>query len=134
MTTDELMRRRATCPICERKGEEFTAAYWALHTHLEKTHTMNELLEQVTGEAVLDADEPPTCSAHGCGPCDLCSLNPADCAEPNGSCGYYRETGMHWDTCPNRIRGYEEAVQRLMQVDAYDIGTYYVFTQKEGPQ
>jgi hypothetical protein len=41
----------------------------------------------------------PRCSAHGDVACDLCSLN-GPCTE----CFAYAETGMHWDTCPNRIR------------------------------
>lgn len=137
MTDDELMRRRATCPICQRNGEDYTAAYWALHTHLEKTHTVNELLQQITGEAVLDTDEteePPTCSAHGNTACDLCSLNPGDCAEAYGPCGIYLETGMHWDTCPNRIRSYEDAVERLLRHDIDGMGTFYEFTSGEGSQ
>lgn len=53
---------------------------------------------------------PPTCSAHGEMACDLCSLNPGSCATDSWQCTTYRETGMHWDTCPNRIRGYAGAM------------------------
>lgn len=44
------------------------------------------------------ADE-PRCPAHGKERCALCSLN-----GPCDSCSYYDATGMHWDTCPNRVR------------------------------
>jgi hypothetical protein len=47
----------------------------------------------------------PTCSAHGDMACELCSLDPGDC-----QCDIYKETGMHWDTCPGRIRGYAGAM------------------------
>lgn len=45
------------------------------------------------------------CSAHGAPGCELCHRNPADCASsrPRG-CDAYSLTGMHWDTCPNRIK------------------------------
>lgn len=49
------------------------------------------------------------CSAHGQSLCVLCARNPGDCApgrDGSGqSCRMWMETGMHWDTCPNRIRG-----------------------------
>lgn len=49
------------------------------------------------------------CSAHGQSLCVLCARNPGDCDPGHGgsgqSCGMWAETGMHWDTCPNRIRG-----------------------------
>lgn len=52
----------------------------------------------------------PTCSAHGAMACELCSLNPGSCATEAWECEMWRETGMHWDTCPNRIRGYAGAL------------------------
>lgn len=49
------------------------------------------------------------CSAHGQSLCVLCARNPGDCDPNHGgsgqSCGVWAETGMHGDTCPNRIRG-----------------------------
>lgn len=50
---------------------------------------------------------PPRCPAHGDPACALCSRIAEDDLE-DGSCrhcGYYAGTGMHWDTCPGRIRG-----------------------------
>jgi len=52
----------------------------------------------------------PTCSAHGEKACELCSLNPGSCATDSWQCEMWRDTGMHWDTCPNRIRGYAGAM------------------------
>jgi hypothetical protein len=49
-------------------------------------------------------DPKATCVAHGDRFCELCSLNPANCAGPDGDCGIWIESGMHWDTCRNRIR------------------------------
>ena len=46
------------------------------------------------------------CPAHGKTFCYACHRNPSTCADPDRpSCGYWLATGMHWDTCPNRIRG-----------------------------
>lgn len=44
------------------------------------------------------------CSAHGQSLCVLCARNPGDCAT-GSSCEMWSVTGMHWDTCPNRVRG-----------------------------
>ena len=45
------------------------------------------------------------CSAHGQTLCIQCARNPSTCANETGSdCQVYAENGMHWDTCPNRIR------------------------------
>lgn len=45
-----------------------------------------------------------TCPAHGTRYCVACSRNPGDCMHNLGSCGYWSATGMHWDTCRNRVR------------------------------
>lgn len=55
------------------------------------------------------------CSAHGQSLCVLCARNPGTCGDDPDSegfdhtrgrgCGVWSETGMHWDTCPNRITG-----------------------------
>ncbi|MFI5473229.1 hypothetical protein ACIA6D_23685 [Streptomyces cacaoi] len=45
-----------------------------------------------------------TCVAHGDAECLYCHRNPADCAN-GGNCGTWARTGMHWDTCANRVRG-----------------------------
>jgi hypothetical protein len=44
------------------------------------------------------------CVAHGDEECLYCHRNPADCAN-GGNCGRWIRTGMHWDTCANRVRG-----------------------------
>lgn len=49
----------------------------------------------------------PRCVAHGNVACWHCSLNPASCGVEDGpddpGCSAYASTGMHWDTCPNRV-------------------------------
>lgn len=52
-------------------------------------------------------DPKATCPAHGARYCRPCRRNPGNCAHATevGGCGYWFATGMHWDTCPNRIRG-----------------------------
>lgn len=46
------------------------------------------------------------CAAHGQRLCVLCARNPGNCAGGDGGgCGHWQSTGMHWDTCPNRIKG-----------------------------
>ncbi len=50
-------------------------------------------------------DSTAKCSAHGQKLCIDCARNPSTCArDDNSGCGMYSSTGMHWDTCPNRIR------------------------------
>ena len=44
------------------------------------------------------------CSAHGQELCLSCARNPGNCVDDHGGCGMWSSTGMHWDTCPNRIR------------------------------
>lgn len=52
-------------------------------------------------------DPEARCSAHGDRMCADCAQNPSTCAEPNApGCGTWLSTGMHWDTCPNRVRGF----------------------------
>lgn len=51
----------------------------------------------------------PRCVAHGDERCTWCAQNPSGCAagaDPSlpWGCDLYATTGMHWDTCPNRIR------------------------------
>ncbi|MFJ4926813.1 hypothetical protein [Streptomyces sp. NPDC088736] len=45
-----------------------------------------------------------TCVAHGDTECPYCHRNPADCAT-GGNCSVWERTGMHWDSCANRVRG-----------------------------
>lgn len=49
-------------------------------------------------------DPTTTCVAHGSAQCAHCHRNPADCID-HGQCSTCTRTGMHWDTCPNRVRG-----------------------------
>jgi hypothetical protein len=44
---------------------------------------------------------PGQCVAHGLLACPCCSLNDGPTC---GGCGIYEHTGMHWDTCPHRLR------------------------------
>lgn len=44
------------------------------------------------------------CVAHGDEECLYCHRNPSDCAN-GGNCSTWARTGMHWDTCANRVRG-----------------------------
>lgn len=49
------------------------------------------------------------CSAHGKALCLMCARNPGGCEGDQGGCATYPVTGMHWDTCSNRISGPMEA-------------------------
>jgi hypothetical protein len=44
------------------------------------------------------------CSAHGRIACALCHRNPSNCVTAYGGCAVYAEDGVHWDSCPNRVR------------------------------
>lgn len=44
------------------------------------------------------------CSAHGQEQCKYCHRHPDNCAQ-GGNCGTWVTSGMHWDTCANRVRG-----------------------------
>ncbi len=60
----------------------------------------------VLGEA--SAVPAPRCVHHGVEACPACSANPGSCGDPDAvqvGCGHYAATGMHWDTCPNRVDG-----------------------------
>jgi hypothetical protein len=125
---------KGLCPICRDNGVKFSAALHGLAGHLEREHTVKDLIYAVANEACLQYQEgePARCAAHGEANCDLCSLNPADCSEPGGQCEVYRTTGMHGDTCPNRIRSYEDAVKRLNRFDhVAGFDTIYMFDKQE---
>lgn len=51
-------------------------------------------------------DPDARCPAHGDAYCRSCAANPGSCGGHDGECGYWFKTGMHWDTCPNRVRSY----------------------------
>ncbi len=49
------------------------------------------------------------CPAHGNAQCPACSQNP----DPGRcQCGYFEVHGMHWDTCPGRIRSFPANLPR----------------------
>ncbi len=49
-----------------------------------------------------EAGAEPRCSAHGAIKCEWCSRNGG--RQTCDECIAYEATGMHWDTCPNRVR------------------------------
>lgn len=76
-------------------------------------NTVSQVTVEVTETTTYSFPDYPNakCSAHGDPLCTRCARNPSTCApdddgdERHGSgCGVYSSTGMHWDTCPNRIR------------------------------
>jgi hypothetical protein len=127
-------RARALCPICKTNGIKFGGSMRGLAGHLEEGHTINDLVRTIVNDfRVEDEAAPPTCAAHNDTDCDLCTLNPADCAA-DGSCDMYLTTGMHWDSCPNRIRSYADAVARLHRVDGGpQFGIVYKFGREGDP-
>jgi len=80
------------------------------------THAVRAIADRL--RAALDGTEQPAacgehdglcfpeagarCSAHGFERCALCHRNPGSCTGDLGGCGTWSDTGMHWDTCPNR--------------------------------
>lgn len=68
-------------------------------------------LERAAGAVDMAASRLPyfpdpdaKCVAHGVQFCASCHRNPAYCMGSDSvGCGRYSGTGMHWDTCPNRI-------------------------------
>lgn len=67
---------------------------------------LGNLLRGIASEMPYFPDPEAKCSAHGDRMCGQCAQNPSTCAEPDGQCGTWLTTGMHWDTCPNRVRGF----------------------------
>ena len=65
---------------------------------------MRRWTERAVSRLPYFPDPRAKCPAHGNRYCPWCSRNPADCIEASGNCGYYSATGMHWDTCANRVR------------------------------
>lgn len=68
--------------------------------------TQQRVTVQVVETTTYDFPDYPNakCPAHGDPLCVACARNPGNCVREMGACSYYAETGMHWDTCPNRIR------------------------------
>ncbi|GGW15720.1 hypothetical protein GCM10018980_52060 [Streptomyces capoamus] len=50
-------------------------------------------------------DPSARCAAHGEQQCARCHRTPSTCAGDSGECRIWSSTGMHWHTCPNRVRG-----------------------------
>jgi len=57
----------------------------------------------VTGRLPHFPDPRARCSAHSTAYCLACHRNPSG-ARTCGQCFSYDPTGMHGDTCPNRVR------------------------------
>lgn len=133
MTTEA----RGLCPICFQNGIKYGGDAQGLVGHLETDHTIKNVIHQLAAAALTmhpgPKREQPTCSAHGETDCEWCSLNSADCINGYGQCSYYSETGMHWDTCPNRIRGPKDLMKRITRVDVNG-DVFYQFAPMEGMQ
>lgn len=71
---------------------------------METVRTEAIVTVRQTSEYTFPSYPDARCSAHGDNACLMCARNPGDCVTDVGSCGMYVSTGMHWDTCPNRIR------------------------------
>lgn len=63
-------------------------------------------LREIASKMPYFPDPEAKCSAHGDRMCGQCAQNPSTCAGPCGPCDAWLSTGMHWDTCPNRVRGW----------------------------
>lgn len=58
----------------------------------------------VTTQTFTFPDINVRCPAHGQSLCIMCARNPNTCETSDSPpCGYYSLSGMHWDTCANRI-------------------------------
>ena len=69
------------------------------------TDQLDMLGAMITGELLDQRRAQAECVAHGRTACEACSRNPSTCVDGYGECSVYARTGMHWDTCANRIRG-----------------------------
>lgn len=52
---DAITQTRGTCPICAEDGKTFTRKLHGLASHLMKEHTVDQLVYQIAGEAVIAA-------------------------------------------------------------------------------
>lgn len=52
---DIVLQARAACPICAEEGNTRTRKLHALRGHLMKDHTVDQLVYQIAGEAVIAA-------------------------------------------------------------------------------
>ena len=88
-----------------------TARDWVISRVLEAVDA--RLVKPASAAATCNEHDGPCfpdptakCPAHGEHQCAACHRNPSNCADPDYvECGYWLATGMHWDTCANRIRG-----------------------------
>jgi hypothetical protein len=58
------------------------------------------------------------CPAHGKETCEACS-QPGELSRC--CCGYFESTGMHWDTCPARIRSFPEHLPRTPETKIHEV-------------
>jgi hypothetical protein len=112
---------KGACPICRSNGIMFGGDGAALAGHIESEHPVKEVVAALAIQAIRsrpfeDAVPPDKCPAHADTNCDLCSLNPADCADPGGPCSY------------------EDAVKRLHRVNGGpQFGIVYKFGREGDP-
>ncbi len=83
--------------------------------HDSRVDTIGYML---TMERLDEPEETPRCPAHGKEKCEACSQNP----DPSRcQCGYFESTGMHWDTCPGRIRSFPEHLPRTAETKIHEV-------------
>lgn len=78
-----------------------------METKLGLSETISSKVQVVqTVTTVYEFPDYPNsrCAAHGDALCVSCARNPGSCVSEMGGCSIYSVSGMHWDTCPNRIR------------------------------
>lgn len=52
---DAIRQARGTCPICAEDGKTFARQLHGLASHLMKEHTVDQLVYEIAGEAVIAA-------------------------------------------------------------------------------
>lgn len=83
-------------------------------------------LERLAERLPYWPDPDARCPAHGRRYCAGCHRNPSTCRDfDSPPCGYWQATGMHWDTCPNRVTTVtdpQEPAERMQLLDrkSYD--------------
>ncbi|MFB7596926.1 hypothetical protein [Streptomyces sp. NPDC056160] len=130
---DEAARARAAAGRAYQLADRWEAAHGSAYCLVRAAGA--ELRDELDGEqdtcgrpdhrvvrAAVDSNEQPIstcdehdgpcfpeagarCSAHAAERCALCHRNPNSCTSYLGGCGTWSDTGMHWDTCPNRVSG-----------------------------
>jgi len=88
-----------------------------------------EVLRALAGAPTAD-EIPDRCPAHGAERCPKCSRISTRGLTDDGlscrGCGYWGATGMHWDTCPHRIRG------EIVNAPTVDVATEPVASSVRG--